>query len=74
MADVRAYIAGGHVYCHPYREDRDVADCLRCEQLMELNARSSPPYIVCDAEPAARPLSEDPNFVEWWHQHHRHLR
>lgn len=74
MAEVKAYISGGHVYCVVHQADRDIAECLRCERLMELDKRSSPPYIVCDVAGGARPLAQDPHFVEWWYSHHRPAR
>ena len=73
MPEVRAFVAGGHVYCHARRADRDVSDCLDCERLLHVDEKSSPPYIVCDVDEADA-SAQDPLFVEWWYRHHRRAR
>ncbi len=74
MAEVRAYVAGGHVYCPLARLDRDVSDCLACERFRQIDEKHSPPYLVCDLEEIPQDAGTDPLFVEWWYQHHRRAR
>ena len=71
MAEVKTYVAGGHVFCPVHRDDRDVLQCIDCGRLHRVNERSSPPHIVCDLDEAPGDGTTDPQFVEWWHQHHR---
>ena len=74
MAEIKRYIAGGHVYCRVAHGDRGVEQCLGCIQLKEVVDRASPPYIVCESKAAGDPDVDDPQFIEWWHQHHRPRR
>jgi hypothetical protein len=74
MPDVKAFISGGHVYCQLRHEDRDVTLCFGCERLKELDKRTSPPYIVCDLLEVPEIAANDPQFIEWWYQHHRRGR
>jgi hypothetical protein len=74
VAEEKAYIAGGHVYCRVAHEDRDVEQCMRCLRLKEIVDRVSPPYVVCEGKAAGDTDTEDPRFIEWWHQHHRPAR
>ncbi len=71
MALRKAFVSGGHVYCQPRREDRDVAMCFGCRRLREVNDRSSPPFIQCDVTDMPQADANDPRFVEWWYAHHR---
>ena len=64
----------GHVYCPVDRVDRDVKHCFRCEWFKQVNDKTSPSYIVCDAKEVRQPASGDPLFVEWWFDHHRPRR
>lgn len=72
MNQRRAYVAGGHVYCREKLRDQEVLLCLDCPRLVEMNKRSSPPYIVCElSHQVGGTFSDDPGFREWWHRHHR---
>ncbi len=73
MSMVRAYIAGGHVYCQVDQRDQDVALCQGCPRMAELNDRSSPPYIACRIDPSTE-AGPDRGFLAWWFQHHRRSR
>jgi len=66
----RVYLAGGHVYCGRRRDDCDIAQCLGCASLKELDQNSSPPFVVCDAAQG----TADPFYISWWYQHHRRSR
>ncbi len=74
MAEVRAYVSGGHVFCQVDRMDRDVEHCITCQRLKQVNDKSSPPYIVCDVKDVRSPASGEPLFAEWWFEHHRPRR
>lgn len=74
MAEVKALVAGGHVFCHAMRSDRDVVECVGCARLKKVSEQSSPPYIVCDVTGLSIDETEDPLFVQWWHEHHRPRR
>jgi len=71
MAERKAFVSGGHVYCQLRKEDRDVVECFGCIRLREVNDRSSPPFILCDATDLPERGANDPQFVEWWYTHHR---
>lgn len=72
MAEVKAYLSGGHVYCRVAREDREVERCLGCDRLKQVADGTSPPYILCDATTVEDPAIGDQLFMEWRHEHHRH--
>ncbi len=73
MADTRrAYLAGGHVYCRVRREDMDIADCRGCERLVEIQLKSSPPYLVCDLS-GHRIDDDEAIYASWRYRHHRRL-
>ena len=74
MAEQKAFISGGHVYCRVAHEDRDIEQCMGCVRLKRVVDVTSPPHIVCDAATPGDPVVGDPLFVEWWHQHHRRAR
>ncbi len=70
----RAYLSGGHVYCPLRHADVDIVEWFGCDRLEELNRRSSPPYIVCDASKRAELGHVDPLHLSWRYQHHRRAR
>jgi predicted secreted hydrolase len=74
MSEVRSFVAGGHVYCHFDRADKDVSECFGCSRLRRVHERASPPFIVCELEEIPKDLANDPQFIEWWYQHHRRAR
>lgn len=74
MREMKAYVAGGHVFCQVNREDRDVEQCFGCRRLVRVNDVSSPPFIICDATDMPETTGGDPLLVEWWYRHHRRGR
>jgi hypothetical protein len=71
VAEVKVYVAGGHVYCPIHRDDRDVLLCAGCARLRKVDERSSPPFIVCELDDPSLETVADPGYAEWWYQHHR---
>ena len=74
MSDARSYVSGGHVYCRIQQRDMEVEACLGCARLKQLNAQASPPYLVCESKTIPTETLADPEFLAWWHQHHRRAR
>jgi hypothetical protein len=71
VAEVKAYLSGGHVYCRVAREDRDLERCLGCDRFRQVADTSSPPYILCETPTVGDSAVGDPRFMEWRHEHHR---
>ena len=67
----RIYISGGHAYCAARQSDVAIEECFGCRWISEVNERSSPPYIVCDAKERAERGAADPLYMSWWYGHHR---
>jgi hypothetical protein len=74
MAERKVYVSGGHVYCQVAHADRDIEECFGCRRLKQLNDRASPPYVLCDTASLPGDAITDPEFMQWWYQHHRRAR
>ena len=72
--DPRSYIAGGHVYCKIEKRDMDIDQCVGCARLRTIDEKASPPYLVCESSTVPSEALLDPEFMSWWHQHHRPAR
>ena len=74
MAEGKAYIAGGHVYCRVQRRDMDIEKCFSCTRLGILADEASPPYITCDVKGVVEDGDAARMFAEWRYMHHRSPR